>query len=639
MTDEPIEETPASATPDASAPDRPSPPAAVPSQPRLRERMAGRLGRALGPLLLILVGIGIGSMLSGGEEAGHADHAHGGPAAPVSYTCSMHPQVRMDQPGTCPICGMDLVEASSGDDDQAAPGEVTLSPRAQALAQIQTTEVGSAAVVPQGDGRRLLGRVDHDESRLRTVTAWTAGRIDRLRVRTTGARIGRNQVIARLYSPEVYAAMGDLVAAGRQAKALSKSMHGAGELASAALESARNRLRLLGVPDPEIAKVEESGEAPSHVDIRSPFGGTVLERMVEEGDYVSAGTPLFSVADLSRVWIQIDAYESDLPHVAVGQAVAVTVESLPGETLEGKVAFIDPVVDPRTRTTRVRVEVPNRGGRLRPGMFATATVSGPSGDPDEKTNSEAATGGLTVPATAVLFTGPRSVVYVEVPGRERPTYAVREVVLGPRSGDVYPVKQGLKAGERVVTRGAFAVDADLQLQGGPSMMTRDGAPMETTAAMQGFLVPVVRAYLDLAERLSADDRAGARAAATALHGALGERPPSGDPGVAVWNRLVGDLHGAAKRTRDTETIAEARKAFEGVSMGMKEVLGTFGNPVPEPLRLAFCPMAFDDRGAEWIQSADEIHNPYFGEEMYACGMFRGKAAHHERLHSRHKGAP
>lgn len=605
--------------PDASPP--PSPDA---DPPRSKHRFVAaltdrpwlaRLGRAAGPLLILTVGLGLGSWLgSGAPENGSDGAAAPAEEATTMWTCSMHPQIRMDKPGQCPICGMDLVPLDAGDAGDEPAGRVTLSPRAQALAQVATTPV--VRTEPRMEVR-LLGRVEYDESRLRTVTPWTAGRIDELKVRVTGTRIRRGQAVAKLYSPEIYAAMRDLVLARRQAKALESGLHGSGSLASAALESSRQRLRLLGVPDEQIQTVERTGDAPSHFDVHSPFAGTVLERLVEEGEYVTAGTPLYNIADLSRVWIQIDAYESDLPHLRIGQEVEVEVRSLPDEVLAGKIAFIDPVVDPRERTTRVRVEVPNRDGRLRPGMFAESVIEVGAGEQHSQ---------LVIPASAPLFTGRRSVVYVEVPDRAAPTFEIREVRLGPRAGPVYPVLDGLSEHERVVTHGAFVLDADLQLAGGPSMMTRpdDRAATETGIPVPpeflSTIQPVFEHYLAAQQSLAADDAKGAREALGALSTALAELDPPGPRRAReAWRAVVSTMSGHAQHAAKSEEIGAIRIAFEHVSMQAEAILQSFGNPLETPVHVAFCPMAFDSKGARWVQSEEQVKNPYYGAAMLRCG--------------------
>ena len=416
--------------------------------------------------IVAAVAFGLGGRLLGSPEAPATDlEAHAHDAKETIWTCAMHPRIRQTEPGPCPICGMDLipVERSAGADEGNAR-RISLSERAKLLARIrtvETTRLGSGRVE-----RRLLGRVDYDERSLRTVTAWVGGRIDRLHVSTTGERVRRGQVIATLYSPEVYTAHQDLIQARQQFERLQEAATpSAGRAAEAALNASRDRLRLLGVPDAELRTMERADKPSERARIRTPFGGTVIERLATQGNYVETGSGLYRVADLSTLWVQLDAYESDLPVLEAGQQVLIRVEALPGEAFKGRVTFVDPVLNPNTRTARVRIEVKNQDRRLRPGMFVEASVqSDPAREPAEEAP-------LVVPATAPLFTGRRSVVYVEIEDAEEPTYEARVVTLGPRMGDLYPVLAGLREGERVVIHGAFAIDADLQIQGGDSMMS------------------------------------------------------------------------------------------------------------------------------------------------------------------------
>ena len=411
------------------------------------------------------VAFGLGGLsLRGSESPDAGTEAHVHEAAETIWTCAMHPQIRQGEPGQCPICGMDLIPVElSSDTEEGSARRVSLSERAKVLARVRTAKaerLGSGRAV-----RRLLGRVDYDERSLRTVTAWVGGRIDRLHVSTTGERVKRGQVIATLYSPEMYTAHQDLIQARQQFERLQETATpSASRSSEAALNASRDRLRLLGVPDGEVRAMERADKPSERVRIRTPFGGTVIERLATQGNYVQTGSGLYRVADLSTLWVQLDAYESDLPLLNPGQNVSLRVEALPGEVFKGRVTFVDPVLDPNTRTARVRIEVKNQDRRLLPGMFVEASVqSHTSGQTAEESP-------LLIPATAPLFTGRRSIVYVELPEAEEPTYEARVVTLGPRMGDLHPVLSGLEEGERVVIHGAFAIDADLQIQGGESMM-------------------------------------------------------------------------------------------------------------------------------------------------------------------------
>ncbi len=584
----------------------------------------GWAGRAAATVVVVgLVGLSfwLGSLTGGAGGGAGGDvggRAPGGGEAEV-WTCSMDPQIRSPEPGMCPICGMDLipVEGVGGDESR---DRVQLSPAAVAQSRIET-----AQVMPRAGGDadlRLLGRVDHDETQMRTVTAWTAGRIDRLRVATTGAQVKRGEAIATIYSPEIYAAHQDLIQARRQLSRLEEAMPVARTAAESTLRASRQRLSLLGVTEGELKGMEAAESPWRQVQIRSPFAGTVIERLASEGQYVEAGAGIYRLTDLGRLWVQLDAYEKDLPMLEIGQKVALTLEALPGEVFEGRVAFVDPVISARTRTARVRVEVDNEGGRLRPGMFAEAVVRGGEGGGEPQ---------LVIPETAALFSGRRSLVYVEVPGQERPTYEAREVRLGVRSGGVYPVIAGLEYGERVVTRGAFRLDADLQIKGGRSLMTRpdDRTPASFDAAIvlsadeRARLAPILRAYLDAQEALAADDFDRARAAAQAIQAAAQAAAPAGGPQVVgAWAPMQRGLITHARYFERAASIEVARAAFETLTAQVAGLMRVFGNPLDEALHLNFCPMAFDNRGAQWFQRGDTLQNAYFGAAMLQCGERR-----------------
>jgi Cu(I)/Ag(I) efflux system membrane fusion protein len=560
-------------------------------------------------LAMLAVGFALGR---GSVPPGEAPHAH---AEDGTYTCAMHPQIRQPEPGTCPLCGMDLIPVQGGE-AEAAPNVVILTERARALARIRTTPVRRLAAA--GSAVRLLGRVEVDETTLQSITSWIGGRIDRLHVETTGAPIRRGQVVATLYSPEVYAAQQDLLTARTQLARLEDASELARSGARSTLEAARQRLRLLGIPSGELARMEEEDAPRRSVRIRSTGTGTVLERVAVQGAYVEAGAVLYRVADLRRLWVQLDAYEGDLAHLAVGQSVELGLEGLPGEVFEGRVEFLDPVVDVTRRTARVRISVANPDDRLRPGMFVEASVQGlaPETQP------------LVIPASAALFTGRRSVVYVERPGPGGPSYEARVVRLGRRAGDLYPVVAGLTAGERVVTEGAFALDADLQIRGGRSMMTvaddRGRPPFEEAPpAWRAGLSPVVEAYLALQVALAEDDLAAARTAAGLLEGATASfAPTSPEEAVERWEAIAGRLRPRAEAARSAGSLEALRGHFESISDGLVTLLETFGNPTESALRVAYCPMAFDDAGASWVQAADVVDNAYFGAAMRTCGDLR-----------------
>jgi len=578
--------------------------------------------RFFGLAALILVAFVVGTRF-GGEGGAPADaNAHDEQGG--MWTCSMHPQIQRPEPGQCPICGMDLVPMTSGGGDTGSVHEVVLSERSRVLAQIQTAPV-VVATAPARD-LHLLGRLDLDETRVRTVTSWTEGRIDKLTVATTGQHVKRGQSIATVYSPEIYTAHQDLLTARRQLARMTDATPTARRAAETTLQSARQRIALLGVPQSDLTKMEAADAPWTQVRIQTPFAGTVVDRLVSEGAYVKAGTGLYKLVDLSTLWVQLDAYEADLEAIAIGQTVDLTFEAFAGETFTGTVAFIDPVVNARTRTVRVRVEVSNADDRLKPGMFAEAVVRA-AGSADKAP--------LVIPDTAPLFTGRRSVVYVEVPGRDTPTFEAREVRLGQRAGDVYPVVAGLTEGERVVVHGAFRLDADLQLRGGQSMMTGDDdrSPgrfdnaMAVPADFVKALAPLLNAYLELQDALASDDFDRARQASASTRLAVDAVEPPKSPEVAAaWRESRASLLSDLRYMDAATTLDGARREFEPLTRSVELVLQRFGNPLPDELHVAFCPMAFDNRGARWLQRGNQVRNAYFGARMLACGEMKDTVA-------------
>lgn len=363
------------------------------------------------------------------------------------WTCSMHPQIRMSEPGKCPICGMDLIPLTQEEQAAADPDAIQMSPEAAQLANVETSVVSGGRPVREV---RLYGRVEPDESLLQSQVAHIAGRIEDLYVNFTGEPVAAGQVLGQIYSPELVTAQQELLEAARTK-----------DDQPALYNAAREKLRQWKLTDNQISEIEASGRIKNTMEIVSDTKGVVIERKVNKGDYVSQGTILYEIADLSKVWVVFDAYETDLPFLHRGEKVSFSLKALPGENYSGNIIFIDPVVSPVTRTAGVRVETGNSHGKFKPGMFATGNVSTVLGEYEGKP---------VIPRSAVLWTGKRSVVYVRQGSPEEPAFMMREVVLGPELTDGYVVIDGLKDGEEIVTSGTFSVDAAAQLAGKPSMM-------------------------------------------------------------------------------------------------------------------------------------------------------------------------
>lgn len=413
--------------------------------------------------LILLVGILLGWLLfSGGNrkqsslQTAAMEEAHDHDADPTIWTCSMHPQIRMEEPGDCPLCGMDLIplQTTGTGDASIDPDAIQLSTEAAALANVQTTVVSRQNPVKEV---QLYGIIQVDERMSQSQASHVSGRIEKLFVTFTGESVRRGEPIATIYSPDLLNAQQELIEAVKMQ-----------DLQPALIEAVREKLRLWKLTDAQIARIEQSGEVSPLIDVVATSSGIVISKNVNQGDYVNTGTVLFDVANLTQVWAVFDAYESDLPFLKVGDRLEYTLQSLPGKTFSGKISFINPILDSSTRTAKVRVETVNPGMVLKPEMYANALIDAPL----TQYNNE-----VVVPKSAILWTGKRSIVYVKQPDTDIPAFMLREVELGPSLGDAYVVLSGLNDGDEIVTNGAFTIDASAQLAGKPSMMNNETESM------------------------------------------------------------------------------------------------------------------------------------------------------------------
>lgn len=514
------------------------------------------------------------------------------------WTCSMHPNIKLSEPGDCPICGMDLIPVSSSNSSSSNPLAHEMTPEAVAMAQIQTTKIGGANATGE---LFLTGKIQADERENAAVTAKFPGRIERLFVSFTGEQVRVGQRLATVYSPELQSAQRELLEA-------IKSKNDFPEL----YQAAREKLRLWKLTESQINSIEQSGQVKEQIDILADQSGIVIQRNVSVGDYVSTGTVLFNVVNLDKLWVLLDAYESDLSFLNLGNEINFSVAGLPGETFKAKVSFIDRLLDPNTRAASVRAEVTNSGQKLKPEMFVSARI---------KTNAKPTSSGISVPRTSVLWSGKRSVIYVKVPDAEFPSFEMREVTIGPRMGDNYLIESGLQAGEEIVTNGVFAIDAAAQLSGNYSMMKRPQTKsIEVSAEFRSQITKVADGYFQVKNGLVKDNFTESKKAITGMDQALGAvnmNLVSGQ-GHDQWMKLVFGIKDASTKMNQAPNIEEARKHFSMLSFHILEMTETFGLD-KDVVYKDYCPMAFGDQGAFWLSENKDITNPYFGSSMLTCG--------------------
>ena len=367
----------------------------------------------------------------------------------------MVPGSKFDKPGKSPFMDMQLVPKYA---DETSPGEsstsaapVTLSPAA-----IRATGITTVSVTRETLTRtiRAVGTIEVDETRQARVAARVAGRIEKLYADYTGQAVRAGEPVYSLYSPDLVATQREYLLALENRQKLSDASEDAIRAADQLVAASRDRLRLWGIGEKQIAALEEARKPELALTFRSQITGTVMQKMVVEGQYVAEGTDLYLLADLSRVWLVAQVYEYELGGLRVGQGAEATVSALPGQTFRGRVAFIEPVLDRDTRSARVRIDLSNPGNRLKPGMFADATLDAP------------AAAALTVPRSALIDTGARRVVYVETAPN---SFTPRDVRIGAVSGDRVAILDGLREGEKVVAAANFFIDSQSQLSGGASV--------------------------------------------------------------------------------------------------------------------------------------------------------------------------
>jgi len=413
-------------------------------------------------ILTVVAAVGGGWLYKNGwfDKDGHG-HSRLEHEVKQLYTCPMHPFIIKDKPGTCPICGMELIKkvdgaaggAQSTEQKQQADmlGHVSLSPTQRIMANVATVAVKQSTLNKEINA---VGIVQYDQSRQAKVTAWIAGRIDQLHVNTVGAFVSKDKPVAEIYSPDLLATQQEYLLAVRSRDQLkSSTIASIAQNGEGLVASAKQRLMLFGVKESQIAELEKAGKPNIRLSIYTPLSGIVIEKLVQQGQYVNSGEVLFNIADLSKVWIEIDVFENEVPYVRVGQQVEIRSAAEHGVSSNGTISFIYPFHDPKTHTVKARVEMSNRGQKLKPDMFVNAIIRVPLAR------------GLVVPVTAVIDTGKRQVVWIETsPGMFEP----REVQVGERVDDKVQIISGLKSGDKVAVSGGYLIDSESQLKGGSS---------------------------------------------------------------------------------------------------------------------------------------------------------------------------
>ncbi len=573
---------------------------------------------------ILVVGLLLGWLLFGGSSNKETEHNHSETAETNQmWTCSMHPQIMQPEAGDCPICGMDLIPAESSADGLAAD-QFKLTENAIALANIQTTIVGESNV--EGNAIKLSGKIAENEKANAVQVSYFSGRIERLNVSFTGEKVSKGQLLATIYSPELYAAQQELITAA----SLKESQ-------PTLYKAVRNKLKLWKLSEKQINQIETSGKVKENFPVYATVSGTVTEKLVEQGDYIKQGQPLLKIANLNTVWANFDVYENQIDRFKKGQEVLITTNTYPNKEFKGQVDFIDPILNTKTRTVTLRVVLNNKNDVFKPGMFVSANIDGVKNENKET---------LSIPASAVLWTGESSVVYVKANPNE-PVFEMRKITLGNQIGNNYEVLEGLNNSDEIVTNGTFTVDAAAQLQGKKSMMNKDGGKvmtgheghlgmennasnkendhtnmterLEVPKSFQKQLNSVYDGYINLKNALVEDNTNKVSQDANTLLDNLSQVDMKlvKDKTHNHWMSLAKEIKSSATSISKTTDLKQQRSHFKHLSSHLINAVQLFG--VNEKVYVEFCPMADNNNGAYWLSKEEKVINPYFGEAMLTCG--------------------
>lgn len=491
----------------------------------------------------------------------------------IIWTCAMHPQIQLNEPGQCPICGMDLIPliGSKGESGGANPNAISFNEGEIQQHNIQVMEVGETSTQKV---IRLDGKVKMNENNSVVQSAHYSGRIEELYVQHEGQLIQKGFLMAKIYSPQLIKAQKELLETVKL-KTENPMLYAA----------AKKKLESWKISKTQIQEIEKDNKVLEFLPIYAENTGIVTLLNVELGDYVKKGQKLVQLADLSSVWVELDAFERDLQWLKKEQGVSLKINTGKKVGYKGVISYIDPIINAKSRTAKVRVVIQN-SGELKPEMFVSGTI--------EITNSKDDV--VVIPKSAVLWTGQRSVYYKEI---SRHVFSMQEVVLGKDLGDYYQVMKGLDKGDRIVKTGTFVVDAAAQLQGKPSMMNKPKVQVEINAVSQSNSNDqVLNLYLEATKLLQQNQEDEVKIA-------LGK----------ILN-LVPALKGKYPHLLHLSND-QFKQGFSDFSLSFKEEI-----QFTKKTYLIKCPMANSDKGGYWISVKPEVDNPYFGGDMKACGSIQ-----------------
>lgn len=581
------------------------------------------------------------------------------------WTCSMHPQIKSNKPGKCPICSMDLIPLAAYNDTYESKLQVKLSKTAQKLAEIETSKVVREAAFAEIE---LSGKLEIDETTSSKIVAHFPGRIEKLYADFTGMKVTKGMHLAEIFGSDVYLNQREILLASNQILKAEESKNSQ-QINEAKLlyASVMNKMRVLGYTEQEIEDIVKSGKVSDTFTLNSSIDGVIIKKNVINGQYFTKGETLFEISNLNKLWLIADAYELDLPFLRYGQRVDFKIAAVPGKIFKGRVIYIDSVVDLNTRAAKVRVIVDNEEGLLKPGMYLTATIysqldangiakaeslkgkwispmhpqvikDGPGRCdicgmelvPAENLINESNTNDefpLVIPASAPLITGKKAVVYVE---KEPGIYEPKTIIIGSKIGNKYIVVSGLDEGENVVSKGNFKIDSELQIKSSNEGMLKllDENAKEKNNKLKAIdnensntvIIAVSAFYFDIQKTLSEDNLPASLKSYTLFNSYVKNLTVLQK---SDFDKITGvDLSKTVEmisNLNENSNIDTARDKFFDLTVALSPLLTHLKHLIKADSFKFSCSMAFDGKGAYWFQDTKEIANPYFGNSMKTCG--------------------
>lgn len=560
-------------------------------------------------IVTFVIGIALGWMFFAGDNA-EDNHNHSQESVEY-WTCSMHPNVRSQEPGDCPICGMDLIPAKSGgaEVDNSA---ITLTENQIRIANIRTMIVGKGNT---SSNTRLNGKIDFDERKVFTQPAHFTGRIEKLYINYTGANVSAGQKLATIYSPELVLMQKELLSAY-------KLKDKQPEL----FQSIKSKLMRKKIHQDQIDKIIAKGDVIDNFDVYAHQSGVVTKLFINSGDHITTGDPIVELANLTQLWTIFEAYEGDLSNINIGDIIKFTVQSYPGEVFQSTINFIDPIINNKTRTAQIRGSINNNTGKLKPEMLAVGNIVGMSSSQQ-----------LVIPSSAVLWTGKRSVVYVKQPNTDEHIFEAREIEIGQLSNGQYPVINGLQSGEEIAVNGAFTIDAAAQIAGKPNMMNMDKDDVEP---MKGHdhgagemsipksipektkidFSPLLPLYMNLNESFVQTDIEKVKSNSKVLSKHIKNKILNKD-GIktSAYEKKIASIYKLANQIASESDIEKSRSNYSSISVLLIDLISST-NSYDKNIYVFKCPMATVGDSAVWMSYEKQVQNPYYGDKMLKCGF-------------------